>query len=74
MSPIKGDRSDYDTIMDHVLEIVYEEIVSIAEQTMEITRKFKWTSSVDVEKSESAPIVSVLIPAAPKIWNEVKGV
>ena len=66
MSPIKRDRSDYDTILNCVREIVCEEIVSIAEQTMEITRQLKGTSSVHVEMSEPAPSVSVSIPTAPK--------
>ena len=75
MSPIKRNRSDYDTILNCAHEIVHEEIVSIAEQTMETTREIKGTSSVDVEMSEPASIVSVFNPGSSQkqIWNGVNG-
>ena len=38
VSPIKRDRSDYYTILDHVHEILCEEIDSIPKQIMETSR------------------------------------
>ena len=66
MSSIKRDRSDYYTILNHVHEIVCEEIVSIADQIIGTTKKLKGTSSTGINMSESDPIVSVSILTATK--------